>query len=256
VADTYRRKTIPSTSKSDKVDQNDEQVFVSGHPPCHSSFDGCQMKLLNAMPVKHGYGLTPIEVATQEFFPIPHNVYKNYSSHSRSRQLKVISLRVLFLLSFQFANWDVRATRSKLPREFKIVSSKPPPSLITRLAVRTCFLTSPHKPYLGYVLHSSCRRWHVHRQTTISTSHKFTKSPFNRKLYSQPNMITQVIRFKLLPLYVLSSPAFSIIRHRIAALGAVSQYYGYSIPSQTPNLSFPKGRHEVTWVIRLSPETK
>lgn len=60
-------------------------------------------------------------------------------------------------------------------------------------------------------------------------------------------MLLQLIRFTLPVGQTIAKSDFSVLRSAIAKQGALQQYFGYSIPTQTAPL--PKERHEITWVI-------
>lgn len=60
-------------------------------------------------------------------------------------------------------------------------------------------------------------------------------------------MLVQVVRFTLLSSLTLAAPAVAKLRQHISKAGASRQYLGYMMSTQ--NLSLPKKRHEICWVI-------
>ncbi|KAH7160437.1 hypothetical protein B0J13DRAFT_541119 [Dactylonectria estremocensis] len=60
-------------------------------------------------------------------------------------------------------------------------------------------------------------------------------------------MLSQIIRFTLPPYLTISALEFLKLRQKVAAAGAVAQYYGYTLPTRKSPL--PKKRHEICWAI-------
>lgn len=60
-------------------------------------------------------------------------------------------------------------------------------------------------------------------------------------------MLVQIVRFTLLSSLTLAAPAVAKLRQHVSNTGASCQYLSYMMSTQ--NLSLPKKRHEICWII-------
>lgn len=60
-------------------------------------------------------------------------------------------------------------------------------------------------------------------------------------------MLLEIFRFTLSPGKTITASGFGNLRNEVAAAGAITQHFGYSLAVTTAPIA--KARHQITWVI-------